>query len=230
MSDRLEPTSGRTAICGRALPSRPAGAPHGDGFATPKGSPKDSMSMLNYARHFCLLICLTVVLAVTSTLSVAPTLVGAFGLYGALHASAIAVSLREPKPLRRQVLFIVSGATLSMASLSFGLLVIRIGGALPGMSKPAVSLALSSGIGAAAYALVLRLCFDAPLAPPAVGSIALGCVLATLAVLGSRLYLHGGSLWFAAAWWFAFSAGLWRADMARTEGLRTKARAPSRIH
>jgi hypothetical protein len=80
------------------------------------------------------------------------------------------------------------------------------------MAEPALLLALSSAFGAASYALLVQRYFGANLSLRALASITLGCVLATLAVLWSGIYLRGGGLWFAAFWWFAFSAGLWYHD------------------
>jgi hypothetical protein len=84
------------------------------------------------------------------------------------------------------------------------------------MAGPALLLTLSSGLGAASYAFLVQRYFGADLSRYALVSIALGCVLATLAVLLSGVYLQGGGLWFAAFWWFAFSAGLWYHDRRRS--------------
>jgi hypothetical protein len=65
------------------------------------------------------------------------------------------------------------------------------------------------------YGLWIRLCFGFALAPAALGALTLGCIAATLAVFWSRLYLHGGAVWFAVAWWCAFSGGLWCCDGGR---------------
>ena len=40
----------------------------------------------------------------------------------------------------------------------------------------------------------------------------LGCIVATLVVLVSGIYLRGGALTVAVSWWFAMSLGLWVHD------------------
>jgi hypothetical protein len=170
------------------------------------------MGILNYERHFILLTCMAAVLAATSRFSPTHGAAASFGIYGALHASALAVTLRAPQPLWRKLLFVIIGASLSMLSATVSFYASRIIGRLPGMAGPALLLALSSALGAASYALLVRRYFGANLSLRALVSTTLGCTFATLAVLWSGIYLRGGGLWFAAFWWFAFSMGLWYHD------------------
>lgn len=173
------------------------------------------MGLLYYERHFILLTCITAALAASGGWMRALGVVAAFSIYGALHASAVIVTVRSVEPPWRSLGFIASGALLSMLNGSWSLLAYRLSGSLPGMAKPALLLAASSGVGAAAYATLIRRCLAADLGAGAASRIAAGCVAATLAVLGSGLYRQGGVLWFAAAWWFAFSVGLWYHDRGR---------------
>jgi hypothetical protein len=170
------------------------------------------MGILNYGRHFILLTCMAAVLAATSRWSPTHGAAASFGIYGALHASVLAATLRAPQPLWRKLLFVAIGASLSVLSATVSYYASHMIGRLPGMAGPALLLALSSGLGAASYALLVQHYFGANLSLRGLVSITLGCMFATLAVLWSGVYLRGGGLWFAAFWWFAFSTGLWYHD------------------
>jgi len=169
------------------------------------------MGILYYARHFALLACLAALLAATRRWNPAIGVVAAFGIYGALHAAALAVTLRARPPAGRRLWFVVIASSLSMLSVALGLGARFIGGSM-GMAQTALLLSLSSGIGAASYASLIRRFFGAHLAPSAFARIVLGCIAATLVVLVSGIYLKGAGLWVAVSWWFAVSLGLWVHD------------------
>jgi hypothetical protein len=171
---------------------------------------KRSAGTLYYVRHFVLLGCLAVVLAATSPWRPSPGAVASFGLYGALHSSTLVVSLRTPQSFRRKLLFIAIATCLSMLSVILSLYGSRYIGMLPNMVGPFLLLALSSGLGAASYAVLIREFWIADLSRRALISITLGCVSVALMVLTAAILLKAvGGLWFAVCWWFAFSAGLW---------------------
>jgi hypothetical protein len=179
----------------------------------PVGQSRDT---LNYPLHFILLICMAAVLAATSRWRLSQGAVTSFGIYGALHASAIVLGVRGSRQRLRPLLFIALAACLSMLSVMVGLQGSRHIGTLPGMVGPASLLALSSGLGATSYAVLVRRFWIADLSLQAFAWIALGCVLASLAVLMSGIVLNAvGGLWIAAGWWFAFSGGLWCHDGKR---------------
>jgi hypothetical protein len=171
-----------------------------------------SAGTLHYARHFVLLTGVVAVLAAANRWSHAAGAVASFGIYGALHASTVSATLRRPQPLWRKLVFVAFASALSMLSALVCFHASRFFGRLPGMAGYALLLTLASGLGAASYASLMRLYFRSHLSPRAVGSITLGCVMATLAVLLSGAYLRGGGFCFAAFWWFAFSIGLWHFD------------------
>jgi hypothetical protein len=173
------------------------------------------MGLLHYARHFGLLACVTALLAATHPMNPVQGVVASFGLYGALHACILAATLRRFESWRRKFAFVAGASALSMVGVALCLHASRWGAPMPGMVKPALLLAAASAFGAASYALLIRYCFGAGLGPKAIGSITLACVVATLGVLASRLYLVGGTLWFAGAWWFAFSGALRYQDPPR---------------
>ena len=170
------------------------------------------MGILYYARHFCLLACVAALLAATRGWNPAIGVVATFGIYGALHASTLAITLRARPPAGRRLRFVVIAASLSMLSVALGLGANRFIGGSTGMTQTALLLSLSSGIGAATYASLIRRFFEAHLTLSAIVTVVLGCIVATLAVLVSGLYLKGGGLWVAVSWWFAMSLGLWLHD------------------
>jgi hypothetical protein len=178
-----------------------------------------SMGSFYYARHFGLLACVAAVLAATRPWSPAIGVVATFGVYGAVHASTLAVTLRARPPAGRRARFVAIAASLSMLSAALGLCASHFIGGSMGRAQPALLLALSSGIGAATYASLIRRFFGAHLTLSAIVTVVLGCVVATLAVLLSGIYLKGGGLWVAISWWFALSLGLWRYD-GRSNGER----------
>jgi hypothetical protein len=137
----------------------------------------------------------------------------AFGVYGALHSSLVAATLRTPQPLPRKLLFVVLTAVLSMLSAMLALYGSRYVGGFPGMSGLRLLVTLAAGLGAASYAVLVRRFWVRELTLQSVVSITLGCMLATFGVLmfGSLLISSGGS-GLAACWWLAFSAGLWYHD------------------
>ena len=169
------------------------------------------MGILYYARHFALLVCLAALLAATHRWNPAIGIVATWGIYGVLHASTLVVTLRARPPAGRGLRFIAIASSLSMLSAALGLCASHfVGGS--GMARTASLLSLSSGIGAATYVSLIRRFFAAHLRRSAIVTIVLGCIVATLAVLASGLYLKGGGLWLAVSWWFAMSLGLWVHD------------------
>jgi hypothetical protein len=180
----------------------------------PTDGGSDSTGILHYTTHFGLLIGTA---AATAALSRWNSMIGveaAFGIYGALQSSMLALTLREPQPWWRKTRFVGLGAALSMAVVAAGFWVHRCSGAPSGLAKPMMVLALCSGLGAAIHALVFRAVFAVRLPPHAVAGVALGCAVTTLAVFESGLYRAGAafgiaaSWWLATTWWMAFSLGL----------------------
>jgi hypothetical protein len=166
---------------------------------------------VDFARHFSLLGAIVAVLTATSAWRPAFGAIVWFGIYGALHSSAVALTWRGPQPLWRLLMFVAVAAALSMLSAAVSLYATRHSVSLSAMG-PALPLALSSGLGALGYALWFRW-LDAQPSWRAYVLQPLGCIVATMAILATGAYRygdgHGGALWFAAAWWLAFSTGLW---------------------
>jgi len=170
---------------------------------------------LDFARHFSLLGCMVAVLSITSAWRPAFGAVAGFGVYGALHSAAVALTWRRHEPGWRWPLFVGIAVSLSMMSGALSLYATRHSAGLASLG-PALPLALASGVGAVGYALLFRW-LGARWRLSAYVLFPVACILATSAVLATGAYRHGGSLWFAAAWWLAFSAVLWFSDGRRPQ-------------
>jgi hypothetical protein len=164
---------------------------------------------VHYARHFTLLACIAALLIVTSRWRASPGAAYSFAIYGALHASVLAASLRDRQPLVRQILFVAIAALVCMLTARLGLFGMRFAGKLPSFAGPVLLLAAVSGVGALGYGLLIRLFWIRDLSLHVFGITAIFCILAECAALivGNHYQVLGG-LWLAIPWWFAFSAGL----------------------
>jgi hypothetical protein len=170
---------------------------------------------LHYFRHFALLVCIAAgILALRGRLALDAA--SWFALYGALHAGALAASLRVRQPWWRSLLFIAVAAGLAMSFARLGLFGMRYAGILPGASGAVAVLGTASWLGAFAYGSLIRRFGlpEFPLGPLAATSSA--CALAALAVLGTVGHSPvRGAVWLTIAWWFTFSAGLWYHERRR---------------
>jgi hypothetical protein len=163
-----------------------------------------------YARHFTLLVCIAVLLAIFGPSRVGSRVDAAFALYGALHAFAFVVSLSSQKPLWRQMLFIAAAALLCAATVRVGFYGMRIAGEFLGSEGATTLLGILSALGALTYGILIRQFLKYPLALDALAITSLACMSATLAAFAAaRHFQVRNGLWVAVPWWFAFSACLW---------------------
>jgi hypothetical protein len=170
---------------------------------------------LHVARHFLLLL-LAAVLGATSPWRVAPGVDSEFALYGALHASALVVSLRIRPSMGRQILFIAGAALLCVLTLRLGLSGMRFAEKLPGLASPMVVLMLASAAGALAYGVVIRKFSILDIPRRAIAASAALCLFAEFAAFLTETHFQMvRGLWLAIPWWFAFSGGLWYCDPRR---------------
>ena len=175
------------------------------------------MDQLLYARHFLLLTGVSVVLAVMSTLHPTGSVSVQVALYGALHASAIVLCLREAKSRWRSALFITCAAGLSLLALQAGIVTRHWSAALPRNGGLYAALGFSALIGAFTYGMLIRLLKITTLSFGAIIAIASCCALSSFMALFTVQHSHLlGPWWFAVVWWFTFSAGLWYCDRRRT--------------
>ncbi len=168
---------------------------------------------LHYGRHFGLLGGAVLVLALGGHWR-PQAAVPSLALYGAVHSTIIAASLRAAPALWRKAVFIALAAGLCTLSGRASLHASRFMTMLPAAGRPYLQLAVYSGIGALGYALLVRRFWIGNLPYRAMPAMALTCMGATLAALiGLSCLRTMGSLWWlAGVWWLAFSAGLWYFD------------------
>jgi hypothetical protein len=171
------------------------------------------MAHLDYPRHFLLLTGLGAWLAVITRLPAFTNPDASFALYGALHASALVLSLRAPGLKLRRYLFIAVGACLCVMTLHIGMLTMHEVGALSGTTALCTTLGLSALIGAWTYGIAIRLFGFYKLTPAMLALISIGCALATCAAFFVLARFPSlGRWWLPIPWWYALSGGLWYCD------------------
>ena len=169
--------------------------------------------VLRYPRHFLLLACFSVLIGVMSRLHLPGDLSISFALYGALHASALVLAVRGHPTIWSKCLLVVFAAALCVLTFRFGAAARELFGAVPGNVAFYSLLGLSSIIGAASYAILIRLSGLYALTMIEFAAIAAGCMLAAFVSLFTASHFHAlGAWWFALLWWFTFSGGLWYFD------------------
>ncbi len=184
------------------------------------------LARFNYRRHFLLLACAIVMIAIMAQVDVFGTasLLPNAAIYGALHAAALSAALNSAAPLARKSLFMLAAAGLDVAALYAGILGLALLSAVPlrlGV-RACIALGLCSMVGAILYGLLIRVFWLPELSPRPIMQISIGCLVATILTLLIENLTGLSSLWaVAAAWWLAFSAGLWISG--RTQALRPHA-------
>jgi len=181
-----------------------------------------------YPRHFLLLICLSVLLAVIPRPHAPSDLNASFALYGALHASALALTLRARQPIWQKCLFVAIAAGLSVITLRVGIAGRHLSGTLPGNAGIYIALGFSAVTGALTYGILVRLFWISAMTPGSLAVISLTCLLATFIAPFTGSHIHAlGPWWLAVLWWHAFSGALWYCDQRHkraTQGNDTRRR------
>jgi hypothetical protein len=133
-------------------------------------------------------------------------------IYGALYAIAFTGALDAAATLRRQSLFIVLAAALTVAALYVGIWSLGWLSAAPiGMNLRAyLAFGICSLAGAICYGLLIRFFWLPVLTPRPILRMSMGCLIATLLALRLEHAIGVTAFWaLAAVWWCAFSSGLW---------------------
>jgi hypothetical protein len=167
------------------------------------------MFRFSYARHFAALAGLSILTALCVRHAVMPAGVRGFALYGALHAAALVISVRNPVAWWRRISLVALAAGLSMLSFGAGLLVRSAAATVPGHGATYLALGCAAALGAASYGLALRHLLRVPLNGGALGWIVIGCILATYLAAFTSRNVALGLWWLVVLWWFAFSGALW---------------------
>jgi hypothetical protein len=182
------------------------------------------MPHFSYRRHFLLLVCFSVVSAILTQRHYLNDLSISFALYGALHALALTLALREDRALWRKGLFIVLAASLSVMTLRVGIWGVQFFEQPPGHLGFFGVIGISAAIGAAVYGVLIRQSRFYALPWAALAAISAACMLATCAAAFTAGHFHSlGRWWLTQPWWYTFSGGIcccdlrWRAPGQRNE-------------
>jgi hypothetical protein len=168
---------------------------------------------LNYSRHFSLLTAFAALTYLLSRVSFPASLAVAFALYGALHATALVLSIRVPLPVGRSGLFIATAAVLSASILHLGILGEHLSAGMPAGLGTYVVLGFASVTGAVTYGISIRVFRLYRLSAATLSTISLGCLSAAcLALFTLSRFPFLGPWWLVVLWWCAFSGGLWFCD------------------
>jgi len=108
-------------------------------------------------------------------------------------------------------------------ALDLGIIGLVLFAVLPGNERLYVVLGVCSLSGAITYGSLIRLFWMRTLSSRLILAVSTLCALATsLAFLARTYFDFLGGWWLAAAWWFAFSGGLWFFDTHRDALRRSK--------
>jgi hypothetical protein len=172
------------------------------------------MGHFYYSRHFSVLAAATALLFLLGHWNLLnDSLLVTFALNGALHAAALVLALRAPQSLARKSVFVAIAAVLSVLTLYVGIIGLVLFAVLPGNERLYVVLGVCSLSGAITYGSLIRLFWMRKFSSRLILALSIVCLLATSLAFLARTYADSlGGWWLAAAWWFAFSGGLWFFD------------------
>jgi hypothetical protein len=187
------------------------------------------MGRFYYARHFGALAAATVILFLLGQWSLLKdSLIVTFAFSGALHASALVLTLRAPESLTRKSVFVAIAVALSVLTLYVGIISLVLFSVLAGTERLYVVLGVCSLSGAITYGSAVRLFWMRNLSSRLILAMSVLCLPATSLAFFARTYTELlGGWWLAAAWWFAFSGGLWYFD-TRGNAPKSQKRNPAR--
>jgi len=141
------------------------------------------------------------------------SLLASFAINGALHALSLTLALRSPQGNLRKWSFIAFAAALSIFTMYVGIVGLVLLAVVPGNERLYLVLDLCSLSGAITYGSLIRMFWIRKFSPRRILALSFLCVLATSLAFFARAYSGAlGGWWLAAAWWFAFSGGLWFFD------------------
>jgi len=176
--------------------------------------------LLNYTRHFILLLAAAIGLAaagpITTVLaqagsSSAAAMATEFAIYGSVHALALVLSLKARPSLGRRIAFVAVAAALSLATASSSLSLLRETG---GLDRALPILIAAAALAALAYAYTIRRLLESSLAPRTAVLTSAACA-ALVALAYPFLRHHPTGLALAIPWWLGFSGALWLRDARR---------------
>jgi hypothetical protein len=182
------------------------------------------MGHFYYGRHFSLLAVAALILLLLSRgAHFSEPFLPTFAINGALHASALVLSLRAHEVLWRKGAFIALAAAFSVFALYVGILALELFAVLPSTERLYLALGLCAASGAITYGGLIRMFWMPKIGSRAILAIAFSSVLAVFIGFFARSHFPFlGDWWLAAVWWSAFSGGLWYLDTQRSAVTRSK--------
>jgi hypothetical protein len=173
------------------------------------------MGRFYYAQQFAVLAAAAVVLFLLGHWNLLnDSLIATFAINGALHAAALAFTLRAPQSLASKFAFIAIAAALSVLTLYVGIICLVLFAALPGNERLYTVLGVCSLSGAMTYGSLIRWFWMQNFSSRVILVMSVFCMLATsLAFFARTLSDFFGGWWVTAVWWFAVSGGLWYFDI-----------------
>jgi hypothetical protein len=182
------------------------------------------MGHFHYGRQFGLLAVAALILLLLSRAAhFSEPFLPTFAINGALHASALVLSLRAHEVLWRKAAFIALAAAFSVFALYVGILALELFAVLPSNERLYLALGLCAASGAITYGGLIRLFWMPKIPSRAILAIAFASVLAVLIGFFARSHFSFlGDWWLAAVWWSSFSGGLWYLDTQRSVITRSK--------
>lgn len=182
--------------------------------------------MIRYRLHFLLLIVAALAFRLAEDVDLSIRIAGVnhflFVLMGVLHATALVVSLRSRKAhyVVSALSFVILAAVWSAATPMLALASWPLWNLLPEGGPRFVSIfVIGSAVGSAGYWLLVRLFWLKSLRRVDCFRTVLLCVAATLLSFPVNMLDQSGkhyyeSLFYPAAWWFAFSISLYWSEMS----------------
>jgi hypothetical protein len=175
--------------------------------------------LLDYTRHFVLLLAMAVGLAGALRLLPPGALLSPsgfasqFALYGALHALALVSSLTARPSIERQIALVAAAAAMSAATAWLGLMLVR---GMSGLSGPGPIIITAAALGAGAYAHTILCVLRVSLGVRSALCISLACATAVAGAYPWVTHFPGAAgLGLAIPWWLAFSAAFALQDARR---------------
>jgi hypothetical protein len=171
------------------------------------------MDHFYYGRHFAALGVATLLIFLLRNWDLLnDSLLASFAINGALHATTLIATLRTPQIAWRKLAFVALAAAFSVFTMYVGIAGLVAFAILPGNERLYAVLGLCAVTGAITYGSLTRLFWLGKFPSRRILAMAILCLLAVWLAFFVRSYLGLGGWWLAAAWWFAFSAGLWFFD------------------
>ena len=183
--------------------------------------------MLDYTRHFVLLLAMAVGLASASRLAAVLTpgllapgallspsgIASQFAIYGALHALALVSSLTARPATGRQIALVAAAAAMSGATAWLTLVLVR---RMSNLSGPGPIVIAAAALGAWVYAGTIRCVLRVSLGARCTLWISLACATAVAAAYPWVKHLASvAALGLAIPWWLAFSVAIALQDARR---------------